>query len=93
MFGRLPTLMSVRLGTLATIAVTFSLGIVASRAYDHYARIGDCQRWHANVNRWVQVVADATGELSDAETTALALAHGGMIAVRDQLCGHRSILK
>lgn len=75
-------------GMLATIALaSFSVGIATSRAYDHYARRVDCQRWRENVDRWAQVVDDASGELRPVETTVLVLAHGGMTAVRDQVCG------
>jgi hypothetical protein len=90
MLGRQPARPVFRIGTLAAIAVAFSLGIAASRVHDRYTRIADCQRWHENVTRWAQVTADVTGELTHGETVALTLAHGGMIAVRDQLCGRRS---
>lgn len=76
------------IGMLATIALaSSSIGIATSRAYDHYARRVDCQRWRENVDRWAQVVDDASGELRSVETTVLALAHGGLTAVRDQVCG------
>lgn len=71
----------------ATIAVAaFSLGVASMHTYGHYTRLAECQRWQGNVNRWTQVVADATGDLKPAETVALTLAHGAMIAVRDQAC-------
>jgi hypothetical protein len=90
MLGRLPTRPVLRIETLATIAVAFSLGIAASSVHERYTRLVDCQRWHENVTRWAQVAADVTGELMHGETAALTLAHGGMIAVRDQVCGRRS---
>jgi hypothetical protein len=71
----------------AFILASFSVGVAASHIYGQYARHVDCQRWRENVNRWVQAVNDGTGELTQAETVALMLAHGGMIAVRDQICG------
>jgi hypothetical protein len=77
-----------RIRTLSIIALAFSLGVAASHAHGHYVRHADCQRWRANVDRWTQVAADATGELMPAETTALTLAHGAMLAVRDQVCGY-----
>lgn len=80
---------SLRIGTVATIVGAFLLGFTASRVYDRYARIADCQRWHENVVRWTQIVADSTGELTQTETAALQLAHGAMIATRDQRCGGR----
>lgn len=45
----------------ATIALAFSVGVAASHAYDHYTRRADCQRWQANVNRWADVVSNASG--------------------------------
>jgi len=77
-----------RVGTLASIALAFSPGVAASQTHGHYARQFDCQRWRSNVGRWTQVVANATAELRPAETTALMLAHGAMIAVRAQACGY-----
>lgn len=76
------------IGTLASIVVAFSLGVAVSHAHGHYVRQVDCQRWQQNVARWTEVVADATGELSAGETMALTLAHGAMMAVRDQACGY-----
>ena len=74
---------------LATIALaSFTLGVAASRAHDHFARHVDCQRWSENVERWASVVNDGTGDLRPVETMALRLAHGAMIAVRDQACGY-----
>jgi hypothetical protein len=75
-----------RIETVATLALAFLLGVAASHAHGHYVRQADCQRWRDNVTRWTQVVADATGELNGAETTALTLAHGALIAVRDHEC-------
>jgi hypothetical protein len=75
-------------GTLPFVAMAFLLGVAGSRAYDRYTRVADCKRWHENVTRWVSLVADAPGELTHAETTALTLARGGMIAVRNQMCGN-----
>jgi len=72
------------IATLATIALApFSFGIAASHVYDHYLRQDECRRWQHNVNRWLQVVADSPCEPRPAETTALMLARGAMIAVRD----------
>ena len=88
---RLLTPASLRIGTVATIVCAFLFGFAASRVYDQYTRIADCQRWHENVVRWAQTVADATGELTQPETAALQLAHGAMIATRDQLCGGRPL--
>jgi hypothetical protein len=76
---RLLAVASLRIGTVATIVGAFLFGFAASRVYDRYARIADCQRWHENVVRWAQIVADATGELTQRETAALQLAHGAMI--------------
>jgi len=75
-------------GSRAVIAVAFLLGVAGSQAYDHYAHVAGCKRWQENVTRWVSVVADAPGELTSAETTALTLARGGMIAVRNHECGN-----
>ena len=78
-----------RVRTLVAIALTsFVLGVTATRAHDHYVRLGECQRWRENVHRWVQVVADGSGELRPADTTVLVLAHGAMLAMRDQVCGY-----
>jgi hypothetical protein len=76
------------IGTLASVVLAFSLGVAASRVHGQYVRRADCQRWRENVARWTGVVADATGELSAVETTALTLAHGALLAVRDQACGY-----
>ena len=77
-----------RIVTLATIALAFSVGFATAHVYSQHAHHADCRRWHENVERWTQVVGDATGELTGAETTALMLARGAMIAVRSQACGH-----
>lgn len=74
--------------TLAIIAVAFLLGVAGSRAYDHYTRVTDCNRRQENVTRWVSLVADASGKFTPVETTALTLARGGMIAVRNYACGN-----
>ena len=74
--------------SLPIILVGVLLGVGGSRAYDRYTRIADCKRWHENVIRWVSLVDEAPGELTRAETAALTLARGGMIAVRNQVCGN-----
>jgi hypothetical protein len=79
------------LGVKAVAAValmSFSVGVAAAHVHEHYVRFSECQRWRENVHRWVQVVADGSGELRPADTMVLALAHGAMLAVRDQVCGY-----
>lgn len=89
MHGRLRAPISVQFGTLATVALaSFLLGVAALHTYGRYARYVDCQRWQESVNGWAQVVDAASGELTSGETAALTLAHGGLIAVRDQVCGY-----
>lgn len=72
---------------MAMASASFWLGVAVAHVHEHYVRFGECERWRGNVTRWVQVVADSTGELQPVETTALTLAHGAMIAARDQACG------
>ena len=81
----LRTLTALQVGALATIVfASFSLGIVTSRAYDHYARQAACQRWQANVDRWSSMVNDPLDAFYQTESRELV----GMIAVRNQVCGY-----
>ena len=75
-------------GTLAILSVAFLLEVTGSRAYDQYTRAADCKRWHENVTRWVSVVSELPEGLTETETAALTMAHGGMIAVRNHVCGN-----
>ena len=74
-----------RLG--AAVLASFLCGTVTSQAYSQYTRRADCERWRENVTRWERIVTDGTGELTRGETMALIIARGGMMAVRDRVCG------
>lgn len=73
---------------IAAALASFAVGITFTHVQEHYARLGECHKWRANVRRWSEVVADGTSELGSTETTALVLAQGALIAVRDRMCGY-----
>lgn len=69
MHGRFRAPIGVQLGTLASVALaSFLLGVAAAHAYGQYARHVDCQRRQESVKGWLQVVDDASGELTREKT-------------------------
>jgi hypothetical protein len=84
---RAPTVLQLR-ALVMIVFVSFWLGIIASHVCSQHSRQAECQRWRDQVNRWPSVVHDDLDPLNQTESLALALARGGMIAVRNQVCGY-----